>query len=663
MARWSIPDDRIITDFGDNPKKFEHAGVYIDVNLFSKAHGAKSEREQDYRGVKVKYDGVKFSFDQFLIDFLKEIHAHNSFRPIPPMLGNGQLVDLKTLFLIVIGKGGYDAVSKNNLWNLVAEKSGLGANIGSSAKLIYCKYLDILEIWLIKVSKGRVLGYSLIDDRINFDRQLVKLQDKIRRLLSDYISQDRGDKISPIHDFKSKYDFLNGSKLFDTDRVKSNAQDGGFLGLDMPRNLCNIDDAITLKESSGRKIIAEKPVNAIDAGDSSHNNEANNNVHSLPNGDKGFDNDDDVLILDPSSVNKENFGRKRKRKSMQEMLCWVTSIAKNPCDPIVFSTFERSKWSSQSEEEIKKQVLLFREAVFMKRNFESSKEQDDCQGMRMHPSMHDDHPGTTCNPREKLKCSNNRLPRKNAAPVVPVSSKIPIGTEDDSKNTQSPLIEDRGEKKALAKCSTLTIPVGPTHQASVPDWTGMTSKSDPKWLGTRIWPLKGVNRHRLLDQRDPIGKGRNDFCKCQVPGSVECVKLHIVENREKVKLELDVAFYQWNFDKVGEEVSRYWTYEEEKKFKDGLKSNLPSRKKSLWDRMFKSFPKKSREDLVNYYFNVFVLRCRRFQNRHSPNNIDSDDDESASEPLIKSKATHSLARKKIVSLINPIQFSRKYFGR
>jgi hypothetical protein len=113
-----------------------------------------------------------------------------------------------------------------------------------------------------------------------------------------------------------------------------------------------------------------------------------------------------------------------------------------------------------------------------------------------------------------------------------------------------------------------------------------------------------------------------------VQGSVECVRLHIIEKRSKLKLELGVAFYQWSLDKVGEEVGRWWTQQEQKKFKDAVKSNPASLDRFFWDNIFKTFPKKSRENLVSYYFNVFLLQRRAYQNRHTPDNIDSDDEES-----------------------------------
>jgi hypothetical protein len=89
-----------------------------------------------------------------------------------------------------------------------------------------------------------------------------------------------------------------------------------------------------------------------------------------------------------------------------------------------------------------------------------------------------------------------------------------------------------------------------------------------------------------------------------------------------------VVFYHWSLDKVGEEVGRWWTQQEEKKFKDAVKSNPASLDRCLWDNIFKIFSKKSRENLVSYYFNVFLLQRRAFPNRHTPDKIDSDNEES-----------------------------------
>jgi hypothetical protein len=105
------------------------------------------------------------------------------------------------------------------------------------------------------------------------------------------------------------------------------------------------------------------------------------------------------------------------------------------------------------------------------------------------------------------------------------------------------------------------------------------------------------------------------------------VRFHIAEKRIKLKLELGYLFYHWQFDRMGEEVSLRWTTEEEKRFKDMVKFNLLSAGKCFWDDKHKYFPRKTREELVSYYFNAYLVRRRSYQNRVTPKNIDSDDDE------------------------------------
>ncbi|KAB1214345.1 AT-rich interactive domain-containing protein 1 [Morella rubra] len=190
-----------------------------------------------------------------------------------------------------------------------------------------------------------------------------------------------------------------------------------------------------------------------------------------------------------------------------------------------------------------------------------------------------------------------------------------LGTSDLS-TTDSPL------DKYAARC----ISWRPRFKAEVQEWTGVTSESDPKWLGTRIWPLEKMEQ-RYLIERDPIGKGRQDSCGCELPGSIECVRFHIAEKRLRVKLELGSAFYHWKFEKMGEEVKLSWTKEQEEKFKGALRSNTSSLQTFFWDQNFKFLPTKSRADLVSYYFNVFLLERRAYQNRFTPNVIYSDDEE------------------------------------
>lgn len=241
---------------------------------------------------------------------------------------------------------------------------------------------------------------------------------------------------------------------------------------------------------------------------------------------------------------------------------------------------------------------------------------------------------------ERLRCSE-RLPAlvklHSCSCCNPCSApqnklKSPIKTAfKNHLNKQEPVADDLSAVKTTPSPSEdehvqRHVSVGPRFQAEVPEWTGMVSGSDSKWLGTQLWPLE-CEDHNVPVAMGPIGKGRLDLCGCQFPGSVGCVRFHIAENRIKLKLELRSVFYLWRFDRMGEEVSLRWTAEEEKRFKDMVRFNPPSLGKCFWDYSRKYFRRKRKEELVSYYFNVFQNRRRSYQNRVTPKNIDSDDDE------------------------------------
>lgn len=214
--------------------------------------------------------------------------------------------------------------------------------------------------------------------------------------------------------------------------------------------------------------------------------------------------------------------------------------------------------------------------------------------------MYDDDAVPIYNLRKRLSFEKKVVPQE---PVSKSSDSSPTDSSDDYKH----------------------ILLGPEYQAQVPEWNGVISESDLKWLGTRDWPLK-KERNRYIVERDPIGRGRRDPCGCSDSGSVGCVKFHVAEKRRRLKLELGTAFLQWRFDNMGEDVTSAWTVSDEKKFEDIVMSNPPSLGKCFWDQIIESFPSRSRADLVSYYYNVFLLRRRGHQNRVTPDEIDSDDE-------------------------------------
>ncbi|KAH7437867.1 hypothetical protein KP509_05G093300 [Ceratopteris richardii] len=175
------------------------------------------------------------------------------------------------------------------------------------------------------------------------------------------------------------------------------------------------------------------------------------------------------------------------------------------------------------------------------------------------------------------------------------------------------------------------VPLGPDFQAELPkrllEGTKSTCRSEceldsQRWLGERVWPIQGVNLMDLDECASRASDYQHSECFCECQGSIECVRLHIKEEREALKEELGDAFCLWGFDEMGETVADKWTNQEQSAFQKLVRSNP----ESFWNDLFEFFPTKCMADFVSYYFNVFVLRRRAIQNRVSPDNIDSDDD-------------------------------------
>ncbi|KAM0824306.1 hypothetical protein ACQ4PT_070288 [Festuca glaucescens] len=163
--------------------------------------------------------------------------------------------------------------------------------------------------------------------------------------------------------------------------------------------------------------------------------------------------------------------------------------------------------------------------------------------------------------------------------------------------------------------------------ADVPDWTGKTPLlyDEPHALRFLGQPLLPPESNEALDA-DTIGKGRPDKCSCQLPGSVACVRFHVMEKRIKLKHELGSAFYAMGFDRVGEDAALTWRKDEEKKFNAIIQNNLPSSKYRFFEKVFAAMGSKEKKGIVSYYHNVFQVRRRAYQNRLTPNDVDSDDD-------------------------------------
>ncbi|XP_031275789.1 AT-rich interactive domain-containing protein 1 isoform X1 [Pistacia vera] len=664
MAGWSMVANGSVVDCGQRTSK--------QKNLEAKGLGIDFEPSSEESKLKCKK--LRLCFDQFLRFFLKQIYAQDSLRPLPPMLKDGQPIDLLKLFLVVREKGGYDKVSTYGLWDLVAKESGLGLSASVSIKLVYAKYLDALERWLDRVADDRRDSKSnSVDTGSSLSGYLMKLGAEFEGFLSG------SKKTDEVYPHLKELDFENDvnvcrndlSMVVESKGLEKCINDEGTMHIGPVKRYVDAVEVVkfcddgelksTVFDLEGDKNsfdfgdsslddadITKCALNLSDSGEQCNDEEAKSVVVGESDGGKNCaDSDKDgIVMLDSKFVEEkeessschekkeERSSRKRKHGSTWKMLSWITGIAMNPCNSVVGSLPDKSKWKSYGNGELWKQVLSYREAVFFKRHVDSSVEQSPGQkNQKMHPCLYDDHAASSYNLRERLNCSQKHLLGKTSQAQACSQSLSTGGQNGSSKGG----MENRADKELLQCTDSSTrlsvfdydvekpIPIGPGFQAEVPEWTGVPSESDVKWLGTRVWPLEKVE-HRFLIERDRIGKGRQDSCGCQFPASIECVRFHIAEKRYRLKLELSSAFHKWKIDKMGEEVMLSWTEQEQKKFKNIVRLNPPSLDKCFWDQIFKFFPAKSREELVSYYFNVFLLQRRALQNRSNSEEVDSDDD-------------------------------------
>ncbi|GAB2285773.1 hypothetical protein Dimus_020210 [Dionaea muscipula] len=158
------------------------------------------------------------------------------------------------------------------------------------------------------------------------------------------------------------------------------------------------------------------------------------------------------------------------------------------------------------------------------------------------------------------------------------------------------------------------VPVGPRFQAVVAEWKEPDNRdlayaddsnldTSGRWLGTRIWPVEFDTKEDCGE----TGKRRSDFCNCSVIGSLDCMRQHTSEERERLHSELGPAFGSWNFDEMGVGVSRSWTQDQERKFDIIVRRNPPSKDRSFVQPAMASLSK-TRAEVVSYYLNVYLPR-------------------------------------------------------
>ncbi|CAK9156609.1 unnamed protein product [Ilex paraguariensis] len=697
MEGWSTSEDGSSLDDGETVRNFKsNNGWCFDLDSPIKGGGFDDSKER-----------LRSLFDQVLSVFLKESSLTKHNRPIPALLGDGKPVDLFKLFWVVRKNGGYDAVSKNGLWGFVTEECGLIGGVMPSIKLIYVKYLNVLDRWLGQFSSNRSLGNGkgsivgrldmlsqeleaefrglLADGREEKKRdgELVKLKSHRNGNDIDFDGGNNGFYLSAIGDINKDHENAERN-MEDDDDEKFCFRDDKDVG-ESPKSVAektisklhyivegivddegkkisalNDNDAVISAQNVINKVhdFSERFINGDDksfcAQDDSDLVVSNKNafgkvinkVHDFSGRTLDdrilYAQDDNGIRLSAKSVVEEVLNsqkRKRQISTLSEMLDWVIHVAKHSDDPTVGTIPECSKWKEHNKEELWVQALSARKAFLIGRHADSNTEESLLQKkQRMCPSMYEDCDGLNLQSTEKLRGSK-RLHSSIKSQLCPccnscsashdkVVSPHKAELENSPKETNLQAVETLPAN--TIDCMSSDVPhqkqvcVGPLFQAEVPEWTGIVFESDSKWLGTQMWPQDGKSKSFI--ELDPIGKGRQNPCSCQFPGSTECVRFHIAEKRVKLKLELGLLFYHWRFDRMGEEVSLSWTAEEEKRFKDVVRLNTTSPNK-LWKNAFRFFPTKTREKMVSYYFNVFLVQRRSYQNRVTPKDINSDDDE------------------------------------
>uniref|UniRef100_A0A7N0V001 ARID domain-containing protein n=1 Tax=Kalanchoe fedtschenkoi TaxID=63787 RepID=A0A7N0V001_KALFE len=508
--------------------------------------------------------------------------------PFPPAFSDGRAVDLFQLYEAVRVRGGFVSVCEEGLWDSVAADFSLGRGEEGCLTGIYLKYLTDLDSRvseLLKAEKSEVEGIAE-DEKLDLSNLKVVevLQSEVggqveheNNVISVPVESRGGDPElnSMIQKFARKLSGIGKKKK----KKKKNAHGGG-----------------------GKK--------------------------------KSHDNDE-------KSIKPKTVGFKRKRQSVDFMLKWVTRAAKRPMKYAADINGGNNGYYAQSLSA--RQVLSVKhpdggkEKSLVQKEMTSFYDDDTSFGSKalgilrsskrvssVAKSLLEGGPDKVADSEDfnfKGFARGIRLDVENLNTLMK-----PDHPTDEAVKTVSLSASDIGFCWIVDVQAERHTSVGPGYQAEVPEWTGVVTESDSKWLGTRVWPSGNGEDGALVDLTS-AGKVLPGSCSCEAPGSVTCVRFHVAEKRLELKRELGSVFYAWKFDQMGEEVSLMWTGGEEYRFAEIVRRNPTSEGKCFWDLAPRYLRRKTWSMLVSYYFNVFVLGRRSYQNRSTPAEIDSDDDD------------------------------------
>ncbi|KAH9617025.1 hypothetical protein KSS87_009189 [Heliosperma pusillum] len=546
--------------------------------------------------IKSKELKMQSYFIELVSGFLRDCYGDYCFRPIPPRLGNGKCVDLLKFYLVVKQKGGFEAISENNWWGEVGLQCGSISSFGSAFKLIYDQYLSSFETWLVKLEEEKTLDQLEKD----YGAYVSEIGDMKRG--SDYSCVFNLEKSGSSFIDLTDVDDEDESKGFDTEKLEKEfaVYEGSNEGNDncVKSTKCKVNIMVDSNSCIVEENHGLENTKQVKSEISSENSVAS----------KKCSTENEEMIAMDTGVSKEISSHKRKRDCFSEMLQWMANVAKDPTKPMIGKTLKCSRRALYGNK-----ALLARESLFLKKirrhcvdqSRRHSAGQFGCQKKQKR------HPSLFIHSQKMLMSSCYPTEVNPMPPRQRLEARIDIRQTSSTSTTHlRPLSRQR-----------ISLRI-----ADVPKWTGLTIESDPKWLGTRTWPLEKAKNKQPIE-RDPIGKGRIVDCGCQFRASIECVKFHVSERRKKIMFELRSAYYAWSFDKMGEDCSVSWTFEEEKKFGRVIKETPRPAQKFFWEPLCRAIPQKRWNDQVKYYYNVFMLRRRAYQNRHYPSEIDSDDDE------------------------------------
>ncbi|KAI7729050.1 hypothetical protein M8C21_004317, partial [Ambrosia artemisiifolia] len=148
-------------------------------------------------------------------------------------------------------------------------------------------------------------------------------------------------------------------------------------------------------------------------------------------------------------------------------------------------------------------------------------------------------------------------------PCSSAEGHFPIEIPENGCQFESGLITDKSTRlvptddaySCLLKIPPLKeVPVGPEYQAHIPECCGFDTNNDEnKFLGSCVIPMPESNSTVSTDFA--VGKGRKD-CFCEDFGSLRCVRQHITEARENLRVGIGhEQFSALGFDSMGDVVA------------------------------------------------------------------------------------------------------------